>query len=126
MKTATIKLTGEVLVHGEPVKEIVIREPRGAELFSLGEPVLHSHSLTGGVLTETLVENDEIIRAYLNRCLEAPRDPSVFDQLSLADAKAVKKALLDFFPPDGLTLFGSLATESSLDTGTAASKKSVN
>jgi hypothetical protein len=93
-RTTRITLTAPLLTHDGPVSEIVLREPRGTDFFALGEPVTLTRDDTG---TLYYVENAATIAAYVDRCVSEPVTPAALKGLALADAIAVKAAVLDFF-----------------------------
>lgn len=127
MKTATIKLTGEpLMLHGQPVTEIVLREPRGAELFSIGDVYVRTQHIVNDTVSMTPAVDDDAVRAYLERCLVSPGSTSVLDLLGLQDAIKVRRAMLDFFTPDEPTTSETPATGSSSGQESQASPKSVN
>jgi hypothetical protein len=91
-KTTEIVLTSPITGHGGAISRLVIREPKAADFFALGEPQVIARNPDGTVYA---VENDAAIRDYVSRCVDC--DPLLLSQLSLADAMAVKAAVLDFF-----------------------------
>lgn len=92
-KERRVPLSAPIGAHGELVKEVVLREPRASDFFSLGDPFVWAQNADGSMFP---VENSEAIRAYLDRCVVSP-DPLLMGQIGLADAMAVKAAMLDFF-----------------------------
>jgi hypothetical protein len=79
--------------HDGQVTKIVLREPTGSEFFMLGEP--QSWVRAGGGMA--LVDDEKVIRAYVERCIVQPDPVLAFSQMGVLDAKAVKEAMLSFF-----------------------------
>lgn len=88
----TVKLLDPVTDH-KLVEQIEFRAPKGRERFELGDIVTIVETASGG---RALVKNAEVIRAYLERCME-PANPLLLDRLSFQDAKRVEDALFAFF-----------------------------
>lgn len=83
--------------HAGPVFEVVLKPPGYDDYLDLGEIVTWGKAPDGTVFT---VQNSEVLRAYIARCLVQPRDPLVLNQGGLALARAVRGAVLDFFRDD--------------------------
>jgi hypothetical protein len=79
--------------HGGQVNKIVLQEPSGADFFALGEPKGWVRTGSG----HALVENDQVIRAYVERCIVEPDPLLVMSQIHFLDARAVKEAVCGFF-----------------------------
>jgi hypothetical protein len=96
-KTITVKLRTPIVGHGAPVTEVIVREPAGKDLMELGEPYSFIRTPKEGV--PIFNEYVEIVQAYIQRCVTAPKADWLLleGQLSLIDALAVKEALLGFF-----------------------------
>lgn len=92
-KEIKVPLLDPIGGHGELIREVVLREPKGSDYQSLSDPFIIARNADGSLFP---VENPEIIRAYLERCIVSP-DPLLLAGLGLADAIAVKNALLSFF-----------------------------
>lgn len=92
-KEKRITLIEPISGHGELIKEVVLREPRSSDFFSLGPPYVIAQNVDGSTFP---VEYSEIIKTYLDKSCVSP-DPLLLAQLGLADAMAVKDALLSFF-----------------------------
>ena len=88
-----VQLRDPIQGHGELINEVVLREPRSHEFFSLGEPFIVAKNSDGSMFP---VENGDAIRSYIERCCVKP-DALLLGQLSLSDAMAVKEAMLRFF-----------------------------
>ncbi len=89
-----IVLEKSLVGHGTPVSRITLREPTGRDYLAYGEPVNHARNPDG---TFFAVENEDIIRKYIFACLPDTVNEAMADQLCLADAMALKNAILDFF-----------------------------
>jgi hypothetical protein len=92
-KTKEIALTSPITGHGGAITRLTVREPKAADFFDLGEPQVIARNPDGTVYA---VENDAAVREYVSRCV-VDCDPLLLRQLCLADAMAVKAAVLDFF-----------------------------
>jgi hypothetical protein len=93
-KTQTIKLSQPIVGHGSPITEVTVREPTAGQYWANGEPITWSSSKEGVYFR---VENDAAIKAYVELCVVEPKDPLLLGQMTLADAMAVKDAVLGFF-----------------------------
>jgi hypothetical protein len=89
----TIDLSSPLPGHGELIRKVVLKEPTYADYMSLGDPFVIARNSDGSLFP---VENGDVIRAYIDRCCVSP-DPLLLAGLSLADAMAVKGAVLSFF-----------------------------
>lgn len=78
---------------GETLSAVVLREPRMRELLEYGQP--YRPFMVGGVIQ--IVEDDDAIKAYIERLLIKPDMKALLGNLTLADGLAVRKAFLDFF-----------------------------
>ncbi|NEW96645.1 hypothetical protein [Rhodopseudomonas sp. BR0G17] len=79
--------------HDGEVRALILREPRGDEVFTFGEPQTWVRA-AGGM---ALVDNWEAIKAYADRLIVKP-DPTLAQaQLSALDAIAVKEVIVGFF-----------------------------
>jgi hypothetical protein len=94
MAVTTVKLASPVQWHGAALAEIRLKEPTGFQYIEIGEPRFPMTYASGGGYW---VEDDARIRRYLDRCLDHEGGSMLFAQLALADAMAVKGALIDFF-----------------------------
>jgi hypothetical protein len=92
MTEKTITLSTPITVHGGVTTQVVVREPKGKDYIELGHPTTLVRTKNG--VAE--VQNDDVIAAYINRCVDV--DPLLLvQQASLKDAMAIKDAVLDFF-----------------------------
>lgn len=110
MSKKTIKLDDPLKGHGGEITHVIVREPRASDLFELGEPWAHARNKDGGIIS---AEHTEVVRAYIERLVEEPKDQIILGQMSLSDGIRVKEAVLDFFGAARLRAFGTTATSSS-------------
>lgn len=92
-KEVKVPLSEPIQGHDELIREIVLREPSAMDYYSLGDPHLYARNPDGSIVS---LESGETIKAYLDRCIVSP-NPILAGQIGLADAMAVKAALLSFF-----------------------------
>ncbi|MCB1452402.1 MAG: phage tail assembly protein [Rhizobiaceae bacterium] len=78
---------------GVPITAIELREPTGKEVFLLGEPQTWVRS--GGGMA--LIDNDQAIMAYAERCIVKPDPVLAMAQMGVLDALAVREAIKGFF-----------------------------
>lgn len=93
----TVPLSRQYEAHNEIFSEVVVREPRFADLLALGEPYEMQRSPAGG---QIVIENTEVVADYVRRCVVKPG----FDKLAalgIVDSRRVREAVLDFFTPGG-------------------------
>lgn len=95
MRSVTIQLSEPVVGHQGPITEVVLRPPSLPQYLAIGEPwsVVPAPDGREGAV----VENDAAIAAYGEACVAEPRDKLLLGQIGLADAMAIKDAILDFF-----------------------------
>lgn len=92
MTDKSIILSTPITVHGGVTGKVTVREPKGKDYIELGHPTTLVRTRHG--MAE--VQNDDVIAAYINRCVDV--DPLLLlQQASLKDAMAIKDAVLDFF-----------------------------
>jgi hypothetical protein len=94
MTDRTVPLTNPIKGHAGFIESVTLREPTGDEYFSLGEPGVYARTAERVTLQ---VENDPVIKAYIEKCVVAPANALLLAQLSLVDAMKVKDAMLGFF-----------------------------
>jgi hypothetical protein len=100
-ETIVIPLSKPLRAHGgESITRIVLREPTFDEYNSIGDPWMIAASKDGAPF---VVENVEVIKQYINRCVVEPKDTLLLNQASARVAKQVKEKLLTFFQPDAST-----------------------
>ncbi|MCA0417349.1 MAG: phage tail assembly protein [Proteobacteria bacterium] len=93
MSDIVVKLKKPITAHNEVISEVVLREPRAHDFFTLGDPYVIARNGDGSVFP---VEDRGVIQDYMERCVVKP-DPALIGTLGLADAMAVKEAVLGFF-----------------------------
>lgn len=94
MNKVEITLTRPIKGHDGQVKTLSVTEPSGWQYAELGEPSIVARNPDGTVY---MVENDNAIRSYLEKCVTGA-DPLLWQaQVCLADAMQLKAALLGFF-----------------------------
>lgn len=93
MSDVIVKLKKPVTAHNELISEVVLREPRAHDFFTLGDPYVVARNDDGSMFP---VEDRNIIKDYIDRCVVKP-DPMLLGMIGLADAMAVKEAVLGFF-----------------------------
>jgi hypothetical protein len=93
-KTITLTLAEPIVGHEGIIKAIVLRPPNLLEYARFGEP---SSVVRGADGSGIVVDNDTAIAAYVEVCTVEPKETTLLEQVGLADAMSVKKAILDFF-----------------------------
>ena len=96
MKKTSIPLKTPLKSPNGDVFEIIIREPNVFECLELGDPFVVGASPTGSQL---VIENPEVITAYVRRCLIEPQNPDLLYQGGVEMARAIKEAVISFFLP---------------------------
>jgi hypothetical protein len=110
----TIKLTKPISFHAETLTTLTLKEPKGRDYIELGEPRLGVRLADGGYY---LVDQQAVIKAYLDRCIDHEAGDFLIALMSLTDARNLKAALLDFFDPAAGTHGASPSPTSSGDSG---------
>lgn len=108
-KLKEIPLSEPIAGHSGPIAKVVLREPTLADVMEIGEPQVIGRTADG---TLYAVEHVGSIKAYLERCVQSP-DALLLGQLCLADALAVKDALIGFFSTARLASLPASPTSSS-------------
>lgn len=88
--------SGPYEVNGVIIHKVRVKAPTGTKYLDLGEPWTVQATAQGPVL----IPLDAVVREYIDHCLEVPSgcDPLVLlAQLSVADARAIRRGVLDFF-----------------------------
>ena len=94
-KTATVSLSEPVVGHGEPIREVKLREPTAGEFIATGEVLTRAYNADG---SSFLVENNAAIAAYLESSIVEPKSADLLlGQASLVDGMRLKEAVLGFF-----------------------------
>lgn len=96
MAEKTIPLSRRYEAHGEVFDSVTVREPRFEDLLALGEP--YEIQRAGG--QEVVIENTASVAGYVKRCIVLPGVEKL-GEVSLKDARAIKKAVIDFFSSGG-------------------------
>jgi hypothetical protein len=109
-KTIKVDLPDPVETHSGIVSVAEFREPASRDFFTLGEPLQIVDQGGGGGF---LVEKDEVILAYMERCVQQPFDPIVLGSMSLANAMVCRERFLSFFAQARAKMLSTLATSSS-------------
>lgn len=92
-KTITLDLVEPIEAHDELVRQVVLREPRGADYFALGDPFVVARN-PDGTLFE--VVNEGVVKGYIERLAEKP-NAALLGTISAADAIKLRQKVLDFF-----------------------------
>ncbi|WP_158810232.1 hypothetical protein [Beijerinckia sp. L45] len=83
-----------LVTHRGVCTEIVLREPTYDEYLDLGEIVTYGKAPDGTIFP---VENSEVLRSYIARCIVEPKDPLALTQGGVKLGRAVKGAVEGFF-----------------------------
>jgi hypothetical protein len=83
--------------NGLEVAAVIIREPMFDDVIDLGDP--YTIAMTASNVPFQ-VENSDVIRAYLERCIVEPKDPALLAQVNGRTAIDIKDKFLAFFQPD--------------------------
>lgn len=101
-KTHRVTLPEPLIGHGDPIRELVFRDPSYDDYVSCGgEPYTIGQSEDGTLFQ---VEKPEVIWAYAKACLVQPTSPLLLEQLgpgSWSVAREVRKLVLGFFRDPG-------------------------
>lgn len=111
-----IALTRTYTGHGSGTRTAIVREPTGGLYLDHGEPYEAQRLPDSAV--PIVIENREAIRAYIEACVtfEGETEPSaILRQLSVADIRAVKEAVLGFFERPGTSAPSSTFSPSAPD-----------
>jgi hypothetical protein len=100
----TITLTSPFPGHGGTATTVKLREPKARDYLELGEPRSVMQSPDGAAV---FVDNDLMIKAYVERCIVEPDPLLVVNNTSLADMIAIREAVLGFFTTARSTLAGA-------------------
>ena len=93
-KEVRIPVPEGLLTHRGVCTEIVLREPSYDDYIELGEIITLGRAPDGAVFS---VDNSEVLRSYISKCLVEPQDPLVLNQGGVKLARAIKGAVLGFF-----------------------------
>ncbi len=92
--TVKIPVSPPLMGHSGPIAEVVLREPDFDTYLELGDPVTIASAPDGSVFA---VENNTVIRTYLQRCLVSPTDPILLEAGGFRLARQLREAVLGFF-----------------------------
>ncbi len=92
-----IPVQGGLITHGGIVHEVVLKPPSYDDFLTLGEIETYGKAPDGTVF---MVENGEVLRSYIAKCLVEPKDPLALGQGGMKLARAVKGAVMGFFRDD--------------------------
>lgn len=95
MPNVEVPLTDPIVVHDGECKTVVLRAPKYADVFALGEPQAFALDPNSGMMFTS--NRDDVIEKYLQRCCVQPADPALLNQCSLGDSLALRDAVLSFF-----------------------------
>jgi hypothetical protein len=109
-KSTTIDLIDPIVWPDKPLNQLILKEPTGGLYSDLGEPRILVRNIDGAGY---YVEQVELIRKYLDACLDIDGGASVLRMLSLADAMRIKAALFDFFTDADVAISSRNKTSSS-------------
>lgn len=98
IETVSVPLSKPIKVPGTDavidIHEVVMREPRYADIKALGQVTLFARDQSGMVYT---AEKDEVIHAYIERLLQPPMTPLLLAQVGPKDTLALRDAVHGFF-----------------------------
>ena len=93
-----IPVLAGLITHGGIIKEVVLQPPSFDDYIELGDITTWGRTPDKTLFT---VENTEVLREYIKRCLVQPKnDPLALGQGGLKLARAVKGAVIGFFQDD--------------------------
>ncbi|TBW33354.1 hypothetical protein EYW49_20560 [Siculibacillus lacustris] len=94
MGQITIDLETPIAIgEDKKIARVVLREPRMRELLAFGKP-FRWVTMAG---KPQYVEDDDAIKAYLEKLVEEPDIPTLLGNVSLADGLRIREAFLGFF-----------------------------
>ena len=92
--TVKIPLSTPLVGHSGPITEVILKEPDFDTYLELGDPTTLARAPDGSLFS---VENNVVIRAYIERCLVAPTDPLVLEAGGFRLARQLRYAIVGFF-----------------------------
>lgn len=92
-KQIVIELVEPIEAHEKLVRQVILREPRAADYFALGDPFVIGSNPDGTMFE---VVNEPVVKGYIDRLAESP-NAALLNTLGVADAINVRRAVLDFF-----------------------------
>lgn len=103
-------------ITGQTISEVVLRPPTSGELFAIGEPWVRHDRPDGGFV---IIENIDVIRAYIEALVEKPESTAVINALAFEDGLALKAEILNFFVVARRKTSKESATRSSSEQGSS-------
>jgi hypothetical protein len=94
MPNTTVKLVRPIEGPDGQISEIILREPKWADVMLLGEPAAYARSDSGMMYT---ADKDDVVHGYVLRLMEQPKDRALLEQVSLADTLQLREAVFSFF-----------------------------
>jgi hypothetical protein len=95
MPNKFIDLTNPITLHGQVIKRLELREPRGGEYVSIGEPRVLVYNPSG---SGYWVEQPGALAQYMEKCIvNSDLGADLIKLLSLDDAIELKEETLGFF-----------------------------
>lgn len=91
--TVTVKLLAPFEHHGVTIDTVELKEPSGALYAQLGEPRILVRNADGGYY----VEQTDVIRRYLDKCILHQDGSTLLGLMSLSDVMKLKEELFGFF-----------------------------
>jgi hypothetical protein len=107
--SVTIELSTPITGHKGQVSQITLREPKYADVMSLGDPIAFAQGANGMVYS---ADKDGVIQAYIERLLVSDNgaDPLLLNQLGLTDTLRLREAIQNFFADARRAMFSPPAT----------------
>jgi hypothetical protein len=109
-QSKTITLLNPITLFDKPIAGFEFKEPTGRQYADFGEPFLYVRNPDGAIYT---VEQNDVIKRYLDACIDHESGGHLLALLSLADVKQLKRTLFDFFTDADAALYSKSATPSS-------------
>lgn len=120
----TIPLDEPIISHGEPIREVIVREPTFQEYLRIGEPYTIAQTPEGAPL---VVENLDAIRGYVEACVIQPKDQLLLEKAGFRVARKLRGTVMSFFLPGGPATEGSLSSpKNSSSPGSEASQPTLS
>ncbi|UDL95507.1 hypothetical protein LGH83_04600 [Lichenihabitans sp. PAMC28606] len=93
-KEIRIPVPEGLVAHGVVTHEVILKEPTYEDYLDLGEITTLGKAPDGTLFS---VQNSEVLRSYIAKCLVHPKDPIILGQGGLKLARAIKGAVQGFF-----------------------------
>jgi hypothetical protein len=114
MPSKLIHLSKPIELFGKRLTELELREPSGGDYLRNGDPRILVFNASG---SGYWVEQNETIRAYLEKCLVSDLGTDIVNHLTLDDVMEVKAQLFDFFSDAANRRSATKSTASSSASG---------